>query len=143
MAESGWGSEPYTGAYINDDFKDVSSRIYNDAPLLFKQFQQPIPEKAAIDQKLKALRFVQGGDHERCKQGFSAFTTVGGDKVGLCDVYSRSQDEEARRILLEHELLHTLGLPETPGKKRKKGEPPTPDEINRAVMKRFGRGWGR
>jgi hypothetical protein len=75
------------------------------------------------------LLFRDGRDNATCLAGgIAAFTGTGSRVVFVCDRFAHLDRARAELILL-HELLHTVGVPE---------RPPTPAAIDRAVASRCG-----
>lgn len=79
------------------------------------------------------LWFVDGSDRDEClKAGpTAAFTGVGHKVVYICPkrVARLAENTKALELLVIHEILHTLGLPENP---------PSSGEITRQVRRRCG-----
>jgi len=70
------------------------------------------------DYTFKYISFIDGSDTQQCRKGDPtlAFTAVGEKVVRVCParVASVARDMSALEILVIHEILHTLGLPENP-----------------------------
>lgn len=80
------------------------------------------------------LRFAEGDTLPLCVGGahIAAFTQPGSRVVQICGVtFGRPQvvNSQAGEVVVIHELLHSLGLPENP---------PSADEISRRVLVRCG-----
>lgn len=85
----------------------------------------------SIQEHLALLLFYDGSAGRRCaSDGVLAFTEPGSRVVFVCGRQFRSQERRdalGTDVLVIHETLHTLGLPENP---------PTPREISRQVESR-------
>ena len=82
---------------------------------------------------LKMITFIDDTRHRRCAGGALALTIPGGRVVRVCtDEVKQIQALQPDYVLasLIHEILHTLGLGETP---------PSSAEITRRVLSRCGR----
>ena len=108
------------------DFQDIEGR-----PLLENLGTSSL---TASDYLFERLWFVDAGDTPQClrDQTMAAFTVPGHKVVRICtNRFARRFERQtaAAEIIVIHEMLHTLGLGETP---------PTSNQITQQVTRRCG-----
>jgi len=133
--------DPATAFLLGQALERASARVAEPAcEAVFSEFGDSSGRtlKAALDLSgftgrayLGLLFFADGSGHDHCESGrIGAFTVPGSRVVHVCPANVRrlsKLDPALVDVLLIHELLHALGLPENP---------PTPEEITARVNER-------